>query len=146
MIKRATYGDGTRDVVITASEPDVWIETEQSVINFPGVVELEGDDLYMTYHQGRHGGVEPLASVISHDLGASWHPAPDDSPFIDRNHITGLHIMDFGSGIIGYPKDGTTTRIDTHPIENYERPYSSDEAPHHVVVTALGLHARPGNK
>jgi hypothetical protein len=146
MIKRATYGDRTRDLVITASEPEVWIETEQSVINFPGIVELEGDSRYMPYHRRRHGGVEPLASVVSSNLGASWHPAPGDSPFIDMDQITGLNIMDFRSGIIGYPKDGTTTRIDTHPIENYERPYSSDEAPHHVVVTGLGLHARPGNK
>ncbi len=133
MIKQATYGDGTREVVITASDPDVWIETTESSVHLPGLVELEGDNLYMSYHQGRHGGVEPLASVVSSDLGATWQPAPDDSPFIDRDPITGLNRMDFGSGIIGYPSDGSITRIDTYPIENYEKPYSRDDGPGHVV-------------
>ena len=41
--------------------------------------------------------------------------------------------MDFGSGIIGYPSDGTITRIDTYPLENYQEPYLSAEGPYHLV-------------
>ena len=133
MIKQATYSNGSREVVISASEADVWLEATDSVINFPGLVELDGDNLFMSYHRGRHGGVEPLAGVVSSDLGATWQPAPDDSPFIDRHPDTGLNTMDFGSGIIGYPSDGTITRIDTYPLENYQEPYLSAEGPHHLV-------------
>ena len=78
MIKQARYSNGSREVVISASEPDVWLEATDSVINFPGLVELDGDNLFLSYHRGRHGGVEPLAGVVSSDLGATWQPAPDD--------------------------------------------------------------------
>ena len=134
MLREATYSNGLRDVIISASEPDIWLETTDSVINFPGLVELDGQKLYMTYHQGRHGGSEPLAAVVTDNLGASWQPAPDDSPFIDRSPITGLNTVDFGSGILGYPNDGSITRIDTYPIENWEVDYSSDDGPFHVVM------------
>ena len=133
MIKQARYSNGSREVVVTASEPDVWLVATDSVINFPGLVELDGDNLFMSYHRGRHGGVEPLAGVVSSDLGATWQPAPDDSPFIDRHPDTGLNTMDFGSGILGYPSDGTITRIDTYPLENYQEPYLSAEGSHHLV-------------
>ena len=133
MLKQARYSNGSREVVVTASEPDVWLVATDSVINFPGLVELDGDSLFMSYHRGRHGGVEPLAGVVSSDLGATWQPAPDDSPFIDRHPDTGLNTMDFGSGILGYPSDGTITRIDTYPLENYQEPYLSADGPHHLV-------------
>ena len=133
MLKQARYSNGSREVVVCASEPDVWLVATDSVINFPGLVELDGDNLFMSYHRGRHGGVEPLAGVVSSDLGATWQPAPDDSPFIDRHPDTGLNTMDFGSGILGYPSDGTITRIDTYPLENYQEPYLSADGPHHLV-------------
>ena len=68
MIKQARYSKGSREVVITASEPDAWLEMTESVINFPGPVELDGDNLDMSDHRSRHGGVEPIASVILRTL------------------------------------------------------------------------------
>ncbi len=71
MIRQATYTDGSRTATITLERIDTWLEATDSIVNFPGLVELEGDRLYMTYHYGRHGGHEPLRAVISDDGGAT---------------------------------------------------------------------------
>ncbi len=130
MISQATYTRGDRKVTVTLDRIDTWIEDPESIVNFPGLVRLDGERLYMTYHRGKHGGVEPLRSVVSSDAGATWTRAPDDSPFIEKHPITGLSYVDFGSGILGYLRDGTIMRIDTYPVEYLQSVADRAEAPY----------------
>ena len=79
MITQARYTDGTRTATITLERVDTWLEADETVINFPGVVELDGDRLFMTIHWSRHGGegrtgVEPYRAYLSDDAGASDRP------------------------------------------------------------------------
>ena len=134
MIQQATYGDGARTATIRLERIDTWVEDTESIVNFPGLVELEGDQLYMTYHRGRPGGVEPLASVVSDDAGRTWREAPADSPFIERHPVTGQNYVDFGSGILGYLADGTIVRIDTNAIEAEHRTYEHSQGAYHFVM------------
>ncbi len=122
MLKSATYEAGSRQVRIEVERIDTWREDQGSVVNFPGVVQLDGDRLYMTYHRARHGAAEgePLLSVLSDDGGASWRDAPRDFPLIGINPANGKSYVDFDSGVLGYLKDGTICRIDHDTVEAAE--------------------------
>ena len=74
MIQSAIYTDGSRSVRISVDRIDTWLEDRESIINFPGVVELDGDRLFMTIHHGRHGGEEPTWAYLSDDAGAILAP------------------------------------------------------------------------
>ena len=80
MIKRASYSYGARTATITLERIDTWMDVDETVINFPGVVELDGDRLFLTIHWSRHGdegrgGVEPFRAYLSEDAGATWSEA-----------------------------------------------------------------------
>ncbi len=117
MIQQATYEGSGRTVSISVDRIDTWIDITDSVINFPGLVELDGDRMFLTYHLGRHGGHEPLQAVVSDDAGATWHDAPSDHPLIGRQSETDRNVLDFASGVIGYPNDGTIIHIDHDTVE-----------------------------
>ena len=120
MISRAIYVQGSRKLTIELERIDTWLTDSTSVINFPGLVELDGDRLYMTYHRARHGVLEgePLVSVVSENIGKTWKEVPLDFPLLDRHPATGKNFVDFGSGILGRLSDGTICRIDTQAVDN----------------------------
>ena len=138
MIQQATYTSNGRTAMIRVERIDTWVESTATVINFPGLVELDGDRLYMTVHRARHGAPEgePISSLVSEDAGATWKAAPSDSPFIARHAATGRNYLDFGSGTLGYLRDGTIGRIDTYPLEIVERSadYDRSQGPFHAVM------------
>ena len=136
MLSQAIYSHGGRRVTISVERVDTWIEDTGSIINFPGLVELGGDRFYMSYHRGRHGGVEPLRAVISDDAGETWSDAPADYPLIMRRADNGQNYQDFASGLLGYLRDGSTARIDTYPREYLERTYDRSMGPFHDVMRA----------
>jgi len=117
MIRDATYERNGRTASINVDRIDTWLDLTNSVINFPGLVELDGNRMFLTYHLGRHGGHEPLQTVVSDDAGSTWHEAPTDHPLIDRHPATERNILDFSSGVLGYPKDGSIVRIDHDTVE-----------------------------
>ena len=138
MIQQASYRDGTRTATIKVERIDTWLEATDTILNFPGLVELDGDRFYLSVHRARHGDPagEPLGSMTSDDGGATWREAPADSPFIARHPQTGRNYLDFGSGTLGYLRDGTIGRIDTYPLEIVERSadYHRSQGPFHEVM------------
>ena len=84
MISQASYSDGTRTATITLERIDTWLEEDRTVINFPGVVPLDGDRLFMTIHWSRHGDEgkfgEPLRAYLSDDAGETWTEASPATP------------------------------------------------------------------
>ena len=128
MIKQATYTDGTRTATITLERVDTWLEADETVINFPGVVELDGDRLFMTIHWSRHGdegrtGVEPYRAYLSDNAGATWSEAPRDFPMISRDARTGWMNENWDSGAYGPLRDGTIARIDHNTQIHHETGY-----------------------
>ena len=133
MIESATYTDGSRRVTIDVARTDTWLESETDILNFPAVVELDGERLYMTFHRGRHGGEEPLDQVVSDDGGASWRDAPADFPLIAQGPASGRNELDFTAGVLGYLRDGTIAHI-AHNIEEVAGRWTDrTSGPFHVV-------------
>ncbi len=130
MIQSAIYTDGSRTATISVERIDTWLEDRESIINFPGVVELDGDRLFMTIHHGRHGGEEPCWAYLSDDAGESWRRAPDDFPLLSRDPRTSLINETHDSGVTGHLRDGTYVRIN-HSTE-YALTTPRAQGPYHV--------------
>lgn len=118
MIGEATYVDGGRRATIAIERIDTWVEAEDTILNFPGLVELNGDRLFLSAHRARHGDPdgEPLGFWSSEDAGETWICIPPDFPL-----LTGLIDMDFSSSSLGYLRDGTVVRIDHNTVATAER-------------------------
>ena len=114
MIRQARYNDGTRSATVTLERIDTWVEDTESIVNFPGILEL--DDRLVLYHaRSRHGAEhtadeDPNRILESYDDGETWQPAPDDFPLSFKDPMTGRQIDAFG-GSIGYLRDGTIVHI-----------------------------------
>lgn len=126
MIKRASYSYGARTATITLERIDTWMDVDETVINFPGVVELDGDRLFLTIHWSRHGdegrgGVEPFRAYLSEDAGATWSEAPRDFPMISRDSRSGWMNENWDSGAWGHLQDGSIARIDHNTQIHHER-------------------------
>ena len=121
MLRQAVYERNGRTASISVERIDTWFETTDSVINFPGLVELEGDHMFLSYHWGRHGGHEPLQVAVSDDAGATWREAPDDHPMVYIHPDTGRQGIEFASGVLGYLRDDTIVHIDHDTVELAER-------------------------
>ena len=126
MIKQATYTDGTRTATIALERIDTWLEADETVINFPGVVALDGDRFFMTIHWSRHGdegrlGVEPYRAYLSDDAGATWTEAPRDFPMLSRDARSGWMNENWDSGAWGHLRDGSIARIDHNTQIHHER-------------------------
>lgn len=53
------------------------------ILNFPRIIELEGDCLVLPYGCGRHDGAEIRPVAISDDFEVTWADLPSDSPMAD---------------------------------------------------------------
>ena len=131
MIESAIYTDGTRSVRIGVDRIDTWLEDHESIINFPGVVELDGDRLFMTIHHGRHGGEEPTWAYLSDDAGATWRRLPNDFPLLSRDSRTGLINETHDSGVTGHLRDGSFVRINHSTEHALSVGYDRAHGPYH---------------
>ncbi len=109
MIEQATYNDGSRRATVRVERIDTWVSTTDHVVNFPRVVELEGDRLLLRYSRGHHGGDIGPTELVSDDLGASWHEPPQDLEIAQLD--TGVFRPNSSMGVIGYLRDGTIAYI-----------------------------------
>ena len=107
MIQSATYTDGQDILKVSVDRIDVLLRSEET-LNFPRIIELDGDRLVLPYGRGRHGGQEARWSAISEDGGKTWADVPAGSPWGDNVQT---------SGILGYLKDGIIAYIDVFPLE-----------------------------
>ena len=121
MLTEAVYKDKNIKVTAKVERIDVLIKSENEILNFPGIIELEGDKLALVYGRGRHGGKETRPAAFSYDFGKTWTDAPHEAPISDN-------VQNYGN--LGYLRDGTIGYIDNFPIEwLYLDPLSSSKIP-----------------
>ena len=105
MLQQATYKRDERTLTATVERTDVLLKSKD-ILNFPRLIELEGDRLVLPYGRGRHGGSETRPAAVSDDLGKTWADAPAGFPMADNVQT---------SGILGYLRDGVIAYIDVFP-------------------------------
>ena len=69
MLKQATYTSPSGTLHVELERIDILIKSEHEIVNFPRIVELEGEKLILPYGRGRHGGDESRLSAYSEDGG-----------------------------------------------------------------------------
>lgn len=114
MITEATYTRNGRTATIRVERIDTWVEDTESIVNFPGILELDGR-LILFYARSRHGGEhlaaeDPSQILESTDDGESWHSASKDFDLISRDPVSGRIIDGFG-GALGYLSNGTIVHL-----------------------------------
>ena len=114
MITEATYTRDGRTATIRVERIDTWVEDTESIVNFPGILELDGR-LVLSFARSQHGREHTVDEdtnrvIESYDDGETWQPVPEDYPLVFRDPQTGRIIDGFG-GFIGYLRDGTIVHI-----------------------------------
>ena len=134
MIRQARYSDGTRTATVTLERIDTWVEDTESIVNFPGILEL--DDRLVLYHaRSRHGAEDshkedPNRILESYDDGETWQPRPDDDPLVTYDRFSGHKNDDFGVVGSGRLRDGTIVHISHNTMMHFENGY--DRAKGHM--------------
>ena len=105
MQQEATYADDNRVLKVSVKSVEVLLKSDQ-ILNFPRIIELEGDRLALAYGCGRHGGEETRPVAMSPDFGKTWEDLPPEHPMADNVQT---------SGIMGYLRDGSIAYIDVIP-------------------------------
>ena len=121
MLKSAVYSSNGKDLRVSVDKTEVLLKSDQ-ILNFPRIIELEGDRLALAYGSGRHGGDETRPVAVSEDFGRTWTEAPFGPPMTDNVQT---------SGILGYMKDGTIAYIDVFPVNAN---WSRAQGPYHQVA------------
>ena len=136
MLTTATYARGRRHATISIERIDTFLEYTDTIVNFPGIVALDGDRLVLSANHARHGEVEgePLRTFLSEDGGAMWTPLGLESPFLDAHPLTGENHLTFAGGNHGYMRDGTITHIDVHQADLERRDWNRREGPLHAIM------------
>ena len=106
MIQEAIYTNDQQVLKVSVEKCEVLLKSNE-ILNFPRIIELEGNQLVLAYGRGKHGGDETRPVAISNDFGQTWVDAPSDFPMADNVQT---------SGIMGYLKDGTIAYIDSLPV------------------------------
>lgn len=136
MLTTATYARGGRRATISVERIDTFLEYTATIVNFPGILVLDGDRLVLSANHARHGDFEgePLRTFLSEDNGANWTLLGLDSPFLDAHPLTGENFLTFAGGNRGYMRDGTITHIDVHQADLERRSWSRREGPMHAIM------------
>ncbi|MCY3783858.1 MAG: sialidase family protein [Chloroflexi bacterium] len=122
MIESATYTDGQRTATLSVERIDTWQEDTEVILNFPHVIELADNCLFMRFSRSQHAiaDVEPKRDVFSTDDGETWGDPPPG--------------MDFGGGSLGYLRDGTIMRLEHNTVEANRRTWDKHVGPFHLVM------------
>ena len=132
----ATYVWDGRRTTISVERIDTFLEYPDTIVNFPGIVTLDGDCLLLTANHARHGdwSGEPIRVFLSEDGGATWNPLGSDSSFVDAHPVTGENFLSFAGGNYGYMNDGTITRIDGQQVDQEQYVWDRSEGPLHAIA------------
>ena len=57
MLRGALYSSDGQDLKISVERTEVLLKSDE-ILNFPRIIELEGDRLVLAYGKGRHKGAE----------------------------------------------------------------------------------------
>ncbi len=121
MIQEAIYTNDEEVLKVSVEKCEVLLKSNE-ILNFPRIIELEGNQLVLPYIRGRHGGDETPGVAISNDFGQTWVDAPSDFPMADNVQTW---------GIMGYLRDGTIAYIDSSPVNVTYR--DADGSYHHIA-------------
>ncbi len=121
MIQEAIYTNDQQVLKVSVEKCEVLLKSNE-ILNFPRIIELEGNQLVLAYGRGKHGGDETRPVAISNDFGQTWVDAPSDFPMVDNVQT---------SGIMGYLRDGTITYINARPVNV---PWCKADGPYHHVA------------
>ena len=121
MLREVIYTNDQEALKVSVERCEVLLRSNE-ILNFPRIIELEGDRLVLAYGRGRHGGAESRPVAISEDSGKTWVDAPSDFPMADNVQT---------SGIMGYLSDGTIAYIDVFPLN---AKWSRADGPYHRVA------------
>ncbi len=108
MLRESQYSNGSATLQVSLDRIDVLVRSEDKIVNFPRLIELEGEKLILPYGRGRHGGRESRRSAFSEDGGRTWRDCARGSPWNDNVQT---------SGVLGYLGDGIIAYIDVFPLE-----------------------------
>ena len=106
MLQGALYSKNGQDLRVSVERNEVLLMSDE-ILNFPRIIELEGDRLVLAYGKGRHTGVETRPGAVSEDFGRTWTDSPPGFPMADNVQT---------SGILGYMGDDTIAYIDVFPV------------------------------
>ena len=122
MIESATYSDGRRTATLSVERIDTWQEDTEVILNFPHVVELADNCLFMRFSRSQHAiaDEEPHRDAFSTDDGESWGDPPPG--------------MEFGGGSLGYLRDGTIMRLEHSTVEANRRTWDKHAGPFHLAM------------
>jgi len=122
MIESATYSDGRRTATLSVERIDTWQEDTEVILNFPHVVELADNCLFMRFSRSQHAiaDEEPHRDAFSTDDGESWGDSPPG--------------MEFGGGSLGYLRDGTIMRLEHNTVEANRRAWDKHVGPFHLAM------------
>ena len=122
MIESATYTDGQRTATLSVERIDTWQEDTEVILNFPHVIELADNCLFMRFSRSQHAiaDEEPHRDAFSTDDGESWGDSPPG--------------MEFGGGSLGYLRDGTIMRLEHNTVEANRRTWDKHVGPFHLVM------------
>ena len=136
MQKSATYVRDGRQAMVSVERIDTFLEYPDTIVNFPGIVQLDGDRLLLTANHARHGdwSGEPIRAFLSEDGGTTWNPLDFDSPFMDAHPKTGANFLPFAGGNYGYMNDGTITRMDGNQADQEQYVWDRSEGPLHAIA------------
>jgi len=122
MIESATYSDGRRTATLSVERIDTWQEDTEVILNFPHVVELADNCLFMRFSRSQHAiaDEEPHRDAFSTDDAESWGDSPPGT--------------EFGGRSLGYLRDGTIIRLEHTPVEANRRAWDKHVGPFHLAM------------
>ena len=121
MLQEAIYTNNQEILKVSVERCEVLLKSDE-ILNFPRIIELEGERLVLAYGRGQHGGDESRPVALSNDFGKTWVDPPPDFPMADNVQT---------SGIMGYLMDGTIAYIDVFPVN---AGWSRADGPYHRVA------------
>lgn len=122
MLEEATYCRAERRVRVRLERTDTWQESTEDILNFPSLVELGDDQLYLGVRRRQHGTTheEPAYFLLSRDGGSTWNPAPES--------------LDFGGGGLGYMDDGSILRLHHNTVEGDAKNWKRSQGLYHNIA------------
>ena len=130
MLTSSTYTRNGRTATIGVERIDTWQENTERILNFPSLVELADNHLFMRLSRSQHAipEPEPHYNVYSTDGGETWGDPPEGMELWSPVHFG------VGGGGLGYLRDGTIVCMEHNTVEASQREWDKHVGPFHLVM------------
>jgi len=128
MLTSSTYTRNGRTATIGVERIDTWQENTERILNFPSLVELADNHLFMRLSRSQHAipEPEPHYNVYSTDGGETWGDPPEG--------MAQVGAPAGKAGGLGYLRDGTIVRLEHDTVEASQREWDKHVGPFHLVM------------